>query len=90
MTTLMQWGNSEGIQGRCDSKCHEAKYPECDCMCGGAFHGRAHSPGGLQQAVEEYWEPVFAAAKQEAAARGMIISGTPGATRQMEFLFRRD
>ena len=41
MATIMTWGNSEGIQGRCDAKCHTAEKPECDCMCRGRFHGAA-------------------------------------------------
>ena len=26
-------------QGRCDSRCHEAKAPKCECVCGGYYHG---------------------------------------------------
>lgn len=29
MTTLMQWGNSDGIKGRCDEKCHSASESAC-------------------------------------------------------------
>lgn len=39
MTTLLQVGDSEGAQ-RCDAKCHTAGEPECDCVCGGRYHGR--------------------------------------------------
>jgi hypothetical protein len=46
MATLIQWGNSEGIKGRCDAKCHNAKRPECECICGGRYHGCAQ--GGTQ------------------------------------------
>jgi hypothetical protein len=24
---------------RCDARCHEARNPDCHCICGGAFHG---------------------------------------------------
>lgn len=26
--------------GRCDARCYNAKHPECDCICGGANHGK--------------------------------------------------
>ena len=39
MTTLMTWGNSDGTQGRCDARCHDAHEPKCDCMCKGRYHG---------------------------------------------------
>ena len=39
MTTVFSVHNSDGCVGRCDAKCHEAKEPECHCICGGAFHG---------------------------------------------------
>ncbi|HUV56866.1 MAG TPA: hypothetical protein VMV84_06500 [Dehalococcoidales bacterium] len=37
---------SENLAGgrrvrRCDRRCHEAKNPECNCWCGGLFHGSA-------------------------------------------------
>lgn len=46
MTTVLSFHNSDGCVGRCDAKCHDAKHPECDCICGGANHGC-----GLQQAI---------------------------------------
>tara|TARA_Y100000310_G_scaffold143479_1_gene142845 strand:+ start:2338 stop:2565 length:228 start_codon:yes stop_codon:yes gene_type:complete len=39
MATVMTWGNSDGTQGRCDAKCHNAAESECDCMCEGKYHG---------------------------------------------------
>jgi hypothetical protein len=27
------------VVGRCDARCHEAKNPDCHCICGGAYHG---------------------------------------------------
>ncbi len=86
MTTLLAWGNNNEVKGRCDAKCHDAAEPECDCMCQGAFHGRANTPGGLAQAVAESWPVVFDAAQVEAAAQGLDLSGTPGAVMQMELL----
>jgi hypothetical protein len=39
MATLLIVGNSEGSR-RCDAKCHDAGESECDCVCGGRYHGR--------------------------------------------------
>ena len=39
MTTVYEVYDSDGCVGRCDAKCHEAKGPECHCICGGALHG---------------------------------------------------
>lgn len=39
MTTIISVYNSHGLVGRCDARCHNAKEPECDCVCGGSFHG---------------------------------------------------
>lgn len=73
MATLMTWGNSEGTKGRCDAKCHTAKEPECDCMCGGRYHGKANTPGGLESAVEEYSDEVLGEANRRALAEGFRL-----------------
>lgn len=39
MATLITVSNSSGIVGRCDAKCHDARFPKCDCICGGMNHG---------------------------------------------------
>ena len=39
MATLIVVSNSDGMVGRCDSRCYEAQSPECDCICGGRNHG---------------------------------------------------
>ena len=75
--TLMQWGNSEGWQGRCDAKCHNAKDPDCDCMCGGAFHGAAGRQGGVEAAVREFWDEVTDRAQREADRRGLNLEIKP-------------
>jgi hypothetical protein len=48
-------GNSEGVYGRCDAKCHEAKEPDCHCICGGRYHGR----GSSEAAIEEFTRDVL-------------------------------
>jgi NADH:ubiquinone oxidoreductase subunit D len=73
MTTVMTWSNSGGEQGRCDAKCHTAHNAECDCMCGGRFHGAALRPGGVERAVDEYGEEVLRSAKARAAREGMKL-----------------
>ena len=39
MSTLLTVGDSEGSR-RCDAKCDEATEADCDCCCGGRYHGR--------------------------------------------------
>ena len=52
MATLIEWGNSAGETGRCDARCHEAEQPQCDCICGGYYHGAARD-GSLEEKVKE-------------------------------------
>lgn len=47
MGTLIAVYNSEGLVGRCDANCYEARHPECDCVCGGMNHG-----AGLDRAID--------------------------------------
>lgn len=39
MTAIYAVYDRDGLVGRCDARCHEAKQPECKCICGGAHHG---------------------------------------------------
>lgn len=39
MTTVIAVYDSDGCRGRCDARCHDAKEPDCDCICGGRLHG---------------------------------------------------
>lgn len=73
MTTLMQWGNSDGIQGRCDDKCHSATNPHCECMCGGRFHGASLKDGGLEKQVELYQDEVVEYANKRLQEEGLYI-----------------
>ena len=43
--TLMSYSNSEGTC-RCDERCYNATGGACNCICGGANHGK-----GLAQAM---------------------------------------
>lgn len=40
MATLLTVYNAHGIIGRCDANCYNAKSADCDCVCGGANHGK--------------------------------------------------
>jgi hypothetical protein len=87
MTTLMSWGNSEGIKGRCDASCHNAMGPDCECMCGGRFHGRGTN-GTLDQAVREFWSEVEVKAIARAKAEGYTVSFTDDRPIELMPLFR--
>ena len=54
MATLIVVSNSEGVVGRCDSRCYEAQSPECDCICGGRNHGL-----GLERSLESTAELLY-------------------------------
>lgn len=73
MATVMTWGNSEGTQGRCDARCHNAVEWKCRCMCRGRYHGRASMKGGMDQAIREYGEEILEGAKKRAAKEGFEI-----------------
>lgn len=52
MTTVLEARKSDGtLIGRCDSKCHYAKGPKCNCICQGKNHGV-----GLEKAIENTQE----------------------------------
>ncbi len=44
---LIEVRTSDGVVGRCDAKCYNARHPECECVCGGANHG-----AGLARALD--------------------------------------
>ena len=45
---IIEVRTEQGVVGRCDANCYNAKEPECHCICGGANHGV-----GLKIAVED-------------------------------------
>ncbi len=87
MTTLMSWGNSDGIKGRCDDKCHNATGLDCDCMCGGRFHGRARD-GSLDKAVRQHWSEIEKKARARAEREGYDITFTNGLPLEKMPLFK--
>lgn len=73
MTTIMTWETSGGKKGRCDNHCHSALHPKCVCACGGRYHGSAHQPGGVEQAMHNTWEETIQEAEQKAKAEGIEL-----------------
>ncbi len=47
MTTLIAAYNSDGLIGRCDARCYNAKDEKCTCICNGMNHG-----GGKNKAID--------------------------------------
>lgn len=41
--TLIEVRNSDGLVGRCDARCYDAKYSNCTCICGGRNHNKGES-----------------------------------------------
>ena len=66
MATLIAVYNSEGCVGRCDSKCYDAKHPDCDCICNGRNHG-----AGQQKAIENTREMVEGWIDEYAKRKGL-------------------
>ena len=56
MSTIITAQSGSGKRRSCNGTCHSAKKEKCTCICGGRFHGAAHRAGGVQQAVEDYWD----------------------------------
>ncbi|GAH98350.1 unnamed protein product, partial [marine sediment metagenome] len=49
------------------------KHPKCVCCCGGHFHGSAKQPGGVEQAVRDYWDDVLDEARKKAKEEGLEL-----------------
>ena len=60
MTTVIAVYNSDGCVGRCDARCHEADSDDCDCICGGVFHGvgKQRAEAGMQWLFENLADAV--------------------------------
>lgn len=74
--TVMQWGNSSGVKGRCDGKCHNAATPHCDCMCGGRYHGTARN-GTFDDVRRQHGAEILEAAKARARTEGFNLAEFP-------------
>lgn len=61
MTTLIAIYNNDGLVGRCDSRCYNARGPRCTCICGGVNHGvglnrAVENTQAIEAVIEEYCE----------------------------------
>lgn len=72
--TLIEVRNSEGLVARCDAKCHNATAPECDCVCGGRYHGKRSGSRDLAEQVRADGYAFMA----QLASEGARALGTPG------------
>jgi hypothetical protein len=70
VTTALTVGNSEGIVGRCDAKCHTAHEVDCDCVCGGRLHGCGSSQLAIERNTVD-WFGSLEAAQAWAQAHGV-------------------
>lgn len=43
MSTLIVVYTSQGRIHRCDANCYNATDPHCECVCGGANHGKGYA-----------------------------------------------
>lgn len=78
VTTIMTVGNSEGSR-RCNARCHTATSPECDCVCGGRYHGRGSSAAAQEQLTrdwlgDELTDAFKAAVTPEEKARPQLLA----------------
>lgn len=65
--TLIVAGNSSGVYGRCDARCHNATEPDCHCICGGRYHRLKSGSRELGEAVKQYGEEMAKRLKAEGA-----------------------
>ena len=75
MTTLIAVHNSDGLVGRCDAKCYDAKHPQCVCICGGMNHG-----AGIQRAVDNtrlYADVMIESAREQSGDSAFFHSSVP-------------
>jgi hypothetical protein len=72
--TILTQRVGEGPTRRCDTNCHFAKHAECNCICGGRYHGARHQ--AQQRITEDFlgkdWDDIKAAMPN---AKGLMIAG---------------
>jgi hypothetical protein len=54
MVTLIAVYNSEGLVGRCDARCYNAKGQDCTCICHGSNH--AQGKDTALENTQQLWE----------------------------------
>ncbi len=81
MTTVLFVGYGSGERHRCDSRCHNARLPDCACCCAGAYHGKREGTGELAAAMVVHQEALLAGlavAEQKGEALVYFARLTPG------------
>ena len=74
MPTIMEWVNEDGTAGRCDSRCQNARLPECECRCGGKFHGAGRA-GTLTEKLAETTPEALAQMAATPRTNGIVKMG---------------
>lgn len=54
VVTIVTWSSFGGETRRCDGKCHAAKRPMCECICGGRYHGCGSSKVAQEKLTEDW------------------------------------
>ncbi len=71
--TIMTAHNSEGCYGRCDARCHKAAHPDCDCICGGRYHGVGSSKKAQEMLTDDWlgseWKDQILAAARDGGGK---------------------
>jgi hypothetical protein len=90
VTTVLSVGNSEG-ERRCDARCHDAGKTECDCVCGGRYHGKGRRQV-LDQVQDDVVDGVFGETVAIAGRRALANARerSPERVRFHERAVRRD
>jgi hypothetical protein len=76
MATIMSGGGANGGPNggdrHCTARCHCAKEPDCECICGGRYHGCGSSAKAQEQLTVDWlgeeWRERF----------GALVQGDPG------------
>ena len=78
MTIMSQHGAGGGVKGRrCDGTCHNAKKPNCKCICGGRYHGAGDMAQEklTQDWFGEHWREKKAEIEAAGGSFEAIVSG---------------
>lgn len=89
MSTLIALYNSDGCVGRCDAKCYNATDASCDCICGGANHGKGLVVASVQtEELGQRWLERYAA-ENRLDLDSVVETVKGGATRLVSLPERR-
>jgi len=69
MSTVITAKRDGDIVRRCDATCHDAKGCDCQCVCGGRFHGVGTE--SAQREVSENWREL--AGELRAEGEGALV-----------------